>query len=53
MYETYDENGRHVLVYELLPQKDLATTVKINLDNISSPIYQSKNSHKKTNKRKR
>lgn len=52
MYETIDEKGQKVFVFEMPPIN--RTSVKVeNYINTIGPIYNSKNSHKKTNKRKR
>lgn len=51
MYETIDSSGKPVVIYETYdPVK-----VKLNVLSFktSGPIYEPKNSHKRTNKRKR
>jgi len=51
MYGTIDsETGRPVLVYEMSPQAKMQPEFVFSA---TGPIYYSKNSHKRTNKRKK
>lgn len=53
MYETIDSSGKPVIIYE----NNNFNQVKLKLSDLliktSGPVYESKNSHKRTNKRKR
>ena len=53
MYETIDSSGKPVVIYQVY--EDIPVKEKLNdlPFKTSGPIYDSKNSHKRTNKRKR
>jgi hypothetical protein len=51
MYETIEENGRKTFVFEMPPVNRISVKTE-NYIKTTGPIYYSKNSHKKTNKRK-
>ncbi len=53
MYETIDSSGKPVIIYENCEFNQVKLKLTDNPLNASGPIYDSKNSHKKTNKRKR
>ena len=53
MYETIDLKGKRVIIYENCEYNQVKLKATDNLINASGPIYDSKNSHKRTNKRKR
>jgi hypothetical protein len=50
MYETIDSSGKPVIIYEMTPQAKMHTEF---IPYTTGPVYYSKNSHKRTNKRKR
>ncbi len=52
MYETIDSSGNPVIIYENCEFNQVKLKEIDNIINTSGPIYDSKNSHKRTNKKK-